>query len=312
MVTESALSTQTPSRTDTPIGLPPTSLIICSRNRARLLRETIDSILQGQNVPNEIVIIDQSDQANAELAALHPMRRCEIRYQCIKPRGVSRARNLGMSIARNDWLVFTDDDVLAAPDWFGALMQACNAAGPHTVVTGQVLTTSDDRGDFAPSLKTDEAPAIYVGRVGQDVLFSGNMALHKSVIAQVGGFDERLGPGTRFPAAEDNDLGFRLLEAGYRIEYVPQAVIYHRAWRTAQEYVAVRRSYGLGRGAFYAKHLHLRDRYILRRMVHDVWNHLQQSVWRFHDDRLRAEGDVVLAGSILYGAARWLLTQRRK
>jgi GT2 family glycosyltransferase len=297
---------------DRAIGLPPSSLIVCSRNRSKLLRETIESILNGMEVPDEIIVIDQSDTPDEKLAALCAERRCEIRYQWTQPLGVSHARNLGIKAAQNDWLVFTDDDVFVTADWFGLLLRAFVAAGQRAVVTGRVLAVCEHHdGGFAPSTKEDEYPAVYEGRVGQDVLYSNNMALHKSALAEIGYFDERLGPGTHFPSAEDSDLGFRLLEAGYRILYVPQAVLYHRAWRTDHDYLALRRSYGIGRGAFYAKHLHWHDCFMLRRMVQDIRNHLIQFVSRLRRDRLRAYGDVMLAGGIFYGAVRWLLTQQR-
>jgi GT2 family glycosyltransferase len=299
-------------KAETATGLPPSSLIICSRNRSGLLRETIGSILNGLEVPDEIIVIDQSDEPDKKLAVLHTERRCVIRYHWTRPLGVSHARNLGIKAAQNDSLVFTDDDVFVKPDWFDILLRAFIDAGQRAVVTGRVLAVREHHdGGFAPSTKEDENPAVYEGRVGQDVLYSNNMAFHKSAVAEIGYFDERLGPGTRFPSAEDNDLGFRLLEAGYRILYVPQAVLYHRAWRTDCDYLALRRSYGIGRGAFYAKHLHWQDRYMLRRMFHDVRNHMIQCVSRLRRDRLRAYGDAVLAGGIVYGAVRWLLTQRR-
>jgi GT2 family glycosyltransferase len=306
------ISEQNVIKVETGAGLPPSSLIVCSRNRARLLQETIESILNGIEVPDEIIIIDQSDKPDEKLAVLSTERRCEIRYQWAQPLGLSHARNLGIKIAQYDWLVFTDDDVLVTPDWCSMLLRALVDAGQRAVVTGRVLAVREHHnGGFAPSIKEDENPAMYEGRVGQDVLYSNNMALPKSAIAQIGDFDERLGPGTRFPSAEDSDLGFRLLEAGYRILYVPQAVLYHRAWRTDRDYLALRRSYGIGRGAFYAKHLHWHDRFMLRRMVQDIRNHLIQFVSRLRRDRLRAYGDVVLASGIFYGAVRWLLTQHR-
>jgi GT2 family glycosyltransferase len=293
-------------------GLPPSSLIICSRNRSRLLCDTIESILNGLEVPDEILIIDQSNVPDEKLAGLSTERTCNIRYQWMKPLGVSHARNTGIQAAHNDWLVFTDDDVLVAPDWFGALLRALVAEDQRAVVTGRVLAMHESHNKgFAPSTKEDEDPSVYQGRVGQDVLYTNNMALCKSAVAEIGDFDERLGPGTRFPSAEDSDLGFRLLEAGYRIVYVPGAVLYHRAWRTDQDFLALRRSYGIGRGAFYAKHMHWRDLYMLKHMLRDIRNHLIQFGFRLRTDRLRAMGDLGLAGGIIYGAVQWLLTQRR-
>ena len=74
-----------------------------------------------------------------------------------------------------------------------------------------------------PAFVSSTVPAVYEGRIGTDVLAGGHMATFRSLLRTVGGFDERLGPGLNFPAAEDNDLGFRMLETGYRILYVPEA-----------------------------------------------------------------------------------------
>jgi len=139
------------------------------------------------------------------------------------------------------------------------------------------------------------------------VLAGGNMAMSRSVAAVVGGFDERLGAGSQFPAAEDNDLGYRLLEAGYRIEYVPAALLYHRAWRPAWDYWAVRWRYGRGKGGFYCKHLSLRDRYVLRRMLRDVLSRVVRFPWFLVRHPFRAGGDPFYLCGILFGIVDWYL-----
>jgi cobaltochelatase CobN len=96
------------------------------------------------------------------------------------------------------------------------------------------------------------------------------MAIRRETLREVGGWDERLGAGTSFPAAEDNDLGFRLLEAGYRIAYHPEAVAWHRAWRAERDYLPLRWAYGRGQGAYYAKHAALSDAYMVRRFGADL------------------------------------------
>ena len=42
------------------------AVIVCSRNRPALLREAVESVLQGSRVPEEIVVVDQSEQARKE------------------------------------------------------------------------------------------------------------------------------------------------------------------------------------------------------------------------------------------------------
>src|SRR5215211_6856537 len=128
--------------------LPPVTLLICSRNRPRLLWETVESVLQGAEVPAEILIVDQSDrphlilgQAAATCCPCPSARACSVRYYWSATRGLSRARELAIREAAHDLLVLLDDDMLVPPEWFGSLIRALLAAGPAAVVTGQVSPT---------------------------------------------------------------------------------------------------------------------------------------------------------------------------
>ncbi len=292
--------------------LPPSSVVICSRNRPALLAETVESILSANEVPAELIIVDQSDTPHPRLGATTDARGCTVRYLWIHKTGASRARNAGIAAARHAVLILVDDDMIAAPTWFGLLIRALVAAGSDSVITGSVAIGEAKISDgFAPSTKIDPSPAIYCGRIGKDVLFTGNMALYRASIDAIGGFDERLGPGTDFPAAEDNDLGFRFLEAGYRIVYVPEALLYHQVWRSEARYLSLRWAYGIGRGGFYAKHIRLKDRYMLKRMMRDLRRHIFFFLHRIRHERRRAWGDIALVLGIMFGAIKWTLTQRR-
>lgn len=295
-----------------PSGLPAASLIVCSRNRPEMLAETVASILQGNDIPSELIIIDQSNIPHPDLSTLASDRACEIRYLWTRSVGLSRANNAGISAARHNILAFTHDDVLVTPAWFGSIVRALLDAGKYGVVTGRVLPTeAATPGGFALSTKISMAPAVYQGRIGEDVLYPMNMAMYRSAIDEVGGFDTRLGPGTPFPAAEDNDLGFRLLEAGYRISYVPGAVLYHLAWRSENDCLALRWSYARGQGAYYAKFLSLRDRYMMWRMITSIRNKAFGFALQAPRYPRRAYGEAVYLLGLLSGAAQWLLTQRK-
>ena len=290
--------------------LPKASLIVCSRNRPQMLHETVESILVGAEVPAELIVVDQSDTTNPTLSNLTPQRVPQFRYLWRPGRGLSRANNVGIDASTHDIIVFTHDDVWVTPAWFGAIVRALAGAPPRSLVTGQVLPAESERaGGFVPTVKVDPIPAIYSGRVGADVLYPLNMAMYRSAIDEVGKFDARLGPGTPFPAAEDNDFGFRLLEAGYCILYVPAAILYHRAWRSA--YLSLRWSYGRGQGAYYAKYLGLSDRYMLSRFRWDIVRHIHQGLQRTRHQRKLACGDAIYVLGLLSGASQWLLTHRR-
>jgi GT2 family glycosyltransferase len=295
------------------MSLPLASLIIGSRDRPDLLADTVASVLQGEEVPAEMVIVDQSRSVHPTIGKLEASRGCQVRYLWVETTGLSRGRNTAIAAARYDILAVIDDDMYVAPDWFSSLVQALEHGGPRSVVSGQVQPYFPEGGlGFVPSTKIAESPAVYQGRVEKDVLLTGNMSMYRAAVEAVGVFDERLGPGTKFPSAEDSDFGFRLLEAGFCIRYVPEAVVYHRAWRSEGDYLPLRWSYGLGRGAFYAKYFDWRDRYMQQRMLADIRNHLLAFPFHLRRERLRAYGDLTLAWGILVGAARWLATERKK
>ena len=287
--------------------LPRSSVIVCSRNRHRYLLETVESVLGGRERPTEIVVVDQSDEPHAELAEMGLRDGCAIRYLHSAERGVSRARNAGMRAAATELLIYADDDVFVDPGWLQPMVRQLAELGPYGVVTGRVLSTPDEvPGGFAPALVSSEAAAEYVGRIAKDVLEAGNMGVHRATMLELGGFDEELGPGTRFPAGEDNDMGYRLLAAGCRIRYVPEGVIYHRAWRGPEEYLPLRWRYGIGQGAYYGKHLRGGGPYMAGRLARLLRHHLWLSIRRSPREPKAAAGHLVYVGGVLTGLARRL------
>jgi GT2 family glycosyltransferase len=184
-------------------------------------------------------------------------------------KGKSCALNWGIPQARGRWLVLIDDDILACSGWLQALVTEVATAGPRTTVTGRVKA-----GEVAPGMAEppatwdDDEPAEFSGRVNRDLMYP-NFAMPPAAFHELHGFDERLGPGTGMPS-EDNDFAYRLLRAGWRILYRPAPVVIHRAWRPPADRHALKRSYGIGQGAFYAKHLASLDPFIAYRCMGDI------------------------------------------
>jgi GT2 family glycosyltransferase len=282
------------------------SVIICSRNRPGFLLEAVRSVLKADEVPGELVVVDQSDVASEALRSMDHVRSCRIRYLWSSERGVSRGRNAGLRIATGEVVAFTDDDVLVDRAWLGALVRPLAQSGLRSVTTGRVLPFAEAiPGIGAPTLVVSEAPAEYRGRIAKDVLQAGNMALYREVLLQLEGFDERLGPGTDFPAGEDNDLGFRLLSAGCVICYEPKAVIYHREWHSVAEYRSLRWRYGIGQGAYYAKHLKQSRGYMLGRLFRLLGRHSTLAFRRALREPRAATGHLAYIGGLFTGMGRW-------
>jgi cellulose synthase/poly-beta-1,6-N-acetylglucosamine synthase-like glycosyltransferase len=86
----------------------------------------------------------------------------------------------------------------------------------------------------------------YTGRIA-----TMNLLLKKDVIAEVGGWDEKL------PSQYDTDFGFRMASKGYKIAYEPSAVCYHYNRPTLKAYYKQQLQYGKNTLKLYFKHGHL-------------------------------------------------------
>uniref|UniRef100_A0AAU2GQN1 Glycosyltransferase family 2 protein n=1 Tax=Streptomyces sp. NBC_00060 TaxID=2975636 RepID=A0AAU2GQN1_9ACTN len=288
---------------------PLVSLLISSRNRPRLLYDAVRSVLDGSTLPDEIVVVDQSDAPNEALKSLQTPDTVVFRYITSDTRGISRSRNLAFGYASHPVIVVIDDDCLVAKDWLEVIVRALLQAGPRAVVTGRVLAgAAEEQGAFAPSLHTDDQAAEFTGRITIDPLATFNFALYAETFTEIGPFDSRIGPGTRFPSSEDNDYGYRLLLAGYSIVFEPAALVHHRAWRTERNYLAVRFAYGRGQGGYYGKYLARGDWFMLRKLVHA----LKRRASRMRQGgRLGVLGELAWIAGWSVGTADWLLRPSR-
>jgi GT2 family glycosyltransferase len=176
--------------------------------------------------------------------------------------GIGRALNAGLRAARHDLVLITNDDCTVAEDWIGVAVREL-AVHPGAIVTGAVLAAGDPT--HVPSLRDDPRARDYTGTVQDGALYGANMAVSRSALMRMGGFDERVSP-----AAEDNDLCYRWLRSGAPLRYEPAMRIWHHDWRTAAQMHALHRRYGVGQGVFYAKHLLAGDATMLRLIVRDL------------------------------------------
>lgn len=290
----------------------PATVLICSRDRPKLLLDTVGSVLAGAVVPRELLVVDQSRAPNAELTGMGDVRGCQVRYVPSATAGLSRARNIGVREAANDVVVMVDDDMFVEEDWLATLLDGL-PTGTDGVATGRVLAApKEDGAAVVPpaALVTRAVPAVYRGPQRLDVVPGANVALRRERVLALGGYDERLGAGTRFSAADDNDMGHRLLLAGCEVRHVPAAIVLHRAWRPRGELVRLRWRYGRGKGAFYAKHISLGDGHVLRRALADASGRVRRAVAALLRSPQTTATELLSLAGMISGALDWLLRER--
>jgi GT2 family glycosyltransferase len=222
-----------------PVPLEPATVGICTRDRAEDLARCLDALRPLADQGHEVIVADSAPATDAARRVAEAAGFA--RYLREDQPGASRARNRILQAARNEIVAFTDDDATPDPTWLPALVR--RFADPLVLcATGLTLPseleteaqewferyTPFGRGMRRIVLDGAEHSPFSSWRAGT----SANMALRRSVLDLVGGFEEVLGPGTRTRTGEDFEYFSRILAAGYRIVYEPGALSWHRHRRT--------------------------------------------------------------------------------
>lgn len=239
---------------------PRASFIVCTRNRASALAACVDSIQAAcrshATFAAELVIVDNGSSDGtadclARLAAGSPLPMTLV----LEPRpGLSAARNAGLDRARGSLLVFIDDDCQLHPDYLRDLER--HYADGMPCVRGGRVELGDPR-DLPFTIKRSRQREQMNRAVPPGGFVLGcNMTMSREVASRIGRFDERFGVGAPLRSAEDTDYLVRAFLAGVEVEYVPDMVVFHHHGRSERSAVeALHRSYSLGNGGLYLKHL---------------------------------------------------------
>jgi glycosyltransferase involved in cell wall biosynthesis len=215
------------------------TVLICTYNRCESLRKTIESVAAQRfthPVAWEILVVDNNsnDETRRVVDSFQSEYPERFRYILEPKQGVSHARNAGVRSARGEIIAFIDDDETADPTWLETLTSHLHS-GDWAGTGGRVCPTS---GITLPDwLKTDSWFAkgpLASFDAGPDTRqmneppFGANMAFRKDVFVICGLFRTDLGrSGNNLISNEDTEFGRRVMGAGLRIRYEPDAVAYH-------------------------------------------------------------------------------------
>jgi cellulose synthase/poly-beta-1,6-N-acetylglucosamine synthase-like glycosyltransferase len=239
------------------------TVAIPTRNRGAMIEECLRSILALNRKDLRILVIDQSTDDKTRLS-VESVSNGDPRVAIVSTVtvGISISRTLAASATTTDVIAFTDDDCTVDAGWLDALM--AEFADPRVVaVYGRTVPPGfTTRNGTEVAFKESRERQVYSGRVPPwHVGHGANMALRMTALAEVGGFDLGLGTGGPFPAAEDLDIGYRLMRAGGRLVYAGSAVAYHKDWRDWTSRRRIERGYGIGVGAAFMKYMRCGDLY---------------------------------------------------
>jgi GT2 family glycosyltransferase len=256
----------------------PVSIILCTRNRADSIVDTFEALSKLEPPAAEILVVDSSTGAEKEKTAKLAAR-YGAKYVDEPRRGLSLARNTGLSKASGEIIAFTDDDCLPATDWLAQTLRnfsdpavwACTArvvqhgnegardlfeevAGQDLGVERRVFSKTDLEfgvGIFVSNLAKVFAKHMKSRAPGPWCIGHGSsMAFRREVFAELGNFDERLGGGAPLKSCDDTEMFYRILKAGHLIVYEPQAVVRHKHGLEQEDVFQTRYVYSYGGAAF--------------------------------------------------------------
>jgi glucosyl-dolichyl phosphate glucuronosyltransferase len=218
------------------------SVIIATRNRQRLLAQTLDA-LAAQRWPascTEIIVADNGStdatRAVVDAAAARPFA-ATIRYLHVATPGKSHAVNAALELAHGDLIAFTDDDVQPEPPWLESLVAAVERSGADFVagrmrpiweVEPPRWLSSALHGVLAIADNGDRRLPLMRGLNDHIVPIGANMAVRRHVLQRLGGLHTGLGKlDGSLRTGEDHELYLRMLHAGCRGAYEPTAIVGH-------------------------------------------------------------------------------------
>ncbi len=190
------------------------SVIVPVYNGEKYLKEAIDSILDQSCKPFEIILIDDgSDDKTAEIAAGY---KSSLVYLYQKNAGIAASRNLGISIAKGDYISFLDADDI----WVRGKLQVEKeklAADPAVdIIFGMV------KHFYSPDIDEEFKKSIYCPPEPSECFLSGTMLIKKSTFLQVGFFS------TDYKIGEFIDWYTKAREKNLKIHCIPEVLLKRR------------------------------------------------------------------------------------
>ena len=219
------------------------SIVIATYERPMELKECLKS-LKKIKLPNNINIIVVDNHPKAEVLSKVRREFPEVIFIKEERKGLSYARNKGILECKSDIVICIDDDVEVTQNWFKIITNPFLDENVMAV-TGNImpfelknraenlfeLYGGLGRGfkkkyydiEWFSSFSPQAVPTWEIGA-------TANAAFRTSIfnVAEIGMFNESLGAGAPTGCSEDTYIFYKILKAGFSIEYEPNALVWHK------------------------------------------------------------------------------------
>lgn len=235
------------------MSAPLVTVALCTHNHLDRLQRTLAALqaLTGPPQGWELLVVDNaSSDGTAEYLARAAWQPPSVVARVVREDklGLSNARNCAIAHAAGEYLLFIDDD--ETPHTYWLTNHAAAMAQHRPDALGGPIDVEFVDGT-QPAWLQDELLG-FIGKIDhggesrwltapETPIFGGNFAFRRDVFKRIGNFDTGLGRlGKANIGGEDIEIYERLLQAGCKVRWVRDALIYHRV-----ESPKLRRSYFL-------------------------------------------------------------------
>ena len=209
-------------------------VVIATREREALLARTLAALALCRRPEgySGTIVVENGRRGGAEALVRAAPSSLDARYLFESAGNKSKALNTALAQIGEGLVVFLDDDIRVGPDLLEAYAEAARSDDVGQFFGGPVEA---DYEDAPPDWLIEFLPASARGwrptdpaEVKQKALFLGfNWAACASDLRRVGGFSERLGPGSDAGVGDEREMQLSLIAAGLEGQYVPQALVHH-------------------------------------------------------------------------------------
>ncbi len=214
------------------------SVVVCTYNRASYLRKAIQSLVDQTCAADrfELLVIDNASTDHTKRVTCEEFAgQPNLRYVYEPVSGLSKARNTGLAEAKSDIVAYLDDDAIADPDWVERTIDAFEQGGEKLGAIGGKadLIWEAPRPDWVPEhlefvLTRLDISSTPITLAPHQTFVGANMAFRRSVLEQVGGFNEKLGrTGKKLISNEELLLQREIDRRGYTRLYDPTIRVHH-------------------------------------------------------------------------------------
>jgi len=227
------------------------SLIVSTYGRYHELDLLLESFSQQDVNPSifEVIIIDQNDELNLQPLILKYNELININHCKVSVKGLSKAKNKGIDLAKGRILTFPDDDCKFYPNTISAALGYLVANQGVDVAYGRVF----DRITGLNVMRNWSNDENKLSLLNFSLNYSAITCFTRLKIK----FDEDYGVGSPIASGEELDYVIRAIESGYQVVYTPLIEVWHPELNVMSMTSKKAYNYAYGYGAIMRKNVNL-------------------------------------------------------